>query len=337
MSDRHARIAVFFATAYFVSAVSILAGTIVGQLGWNEPLRAACLVGSIATSLCTLGLWRTYVNWSGLRTMSTFALLILILLQVLIWKPIFPAGCANEDPMRLGQSSSLLGIWLGACSMAWWAKINCFRVAPCILDDQISRSRQMNSDSVRLCVTFAILPFLIGVLFFSWATIDTFNLVGEFRTGVFMSIEVCALLAISIWLALWGRRVHWTPAGIRSVCMLGLILMLAPAGVLLPEYPVVFGGNRFQPLYDVVRFYCLNLLAFGAWFAGTSWAWRSDTILIKRHAVSTQQLSALLRCPVCSYSLTGLREVRCPECGWTSTIDETVRRSVIELIELQSA
>jgi uncharacterized C2H2 Zn-finger protein len=32
-----------------------------------------------------------------------------------------------------------------------------------------------------------------------------------------------------------------------------------------------------------------------------------------------------VRCPGCGYSLIGLRELRCPECGMQFTIDELIR------------
>ena len=50
---------------------------------------------------------------------------------------------------------------------------------------------------------------------------------------------------------------------------------------------------------------------------------------------SEADMSEFVRCGSCGYSLVGLREVRCPECGWQSTIDEAVRRGMAEFIELR--
>jgi len=50
---------------------------------------------------------------------------------------------------------------------------------------------------------------------------------------------------------------------------------------------------------------------------------------------SEADMSEFVRCGSCGYSLVGLREVRCPECGWQSTVDEAVRRGMAEFIELR--
>ena len=52
---------------------------------------------------------------------------------------------------------------------------------------------------------------------------------------------------------------------------------------------------------------------------------------------SGANLSEFVRCGNCGYSLVGLREVKCPECGWQSTVDEAVRRGMAEYIELRGA
>lgn len=78
-------------------------------------------------------------------------------------------------------------------------------------------------------------------------------------------------------------------------------------------------------------------LAAGLWFAGTAWLWRSDRIDLPAGLASESDLSRFVRCGNCGYSLVGLREVRCPECGWGSTVDEVVRRGMAEFIELRGA
>lgn len=78
------------------------------------------------------------------------------------------------------------------------------------------------------------------------------------------------------------------------------------------------------------------LFAAALWFAGTAWLWRSKRIDLPEGNLAESDLTDLVRCGECGYSLVGLREVRCPECGWQSTVDDAVRRGMAEFIELRA-
>lgn len=47
--------------------------------------------------------------------------------------------------------------------------------------------------------------------------------------------------------------------------------------------------------------------------------------LFKRRPVLDRDNHVDVRCPTCDYSLVGLRDLRCPECGTRFTIDELIR------------
>ena len=67
--------------------------------------------------------------------------------------------------------------------------------------------------------------------------------------------------------------------------------------------------------------YSAPFLALAIWFAGTAWLWRKRESPVVFAASNTEHVS----CPQCSYNLKGLKEVHCPECGWTSTVDQIVK------------
>ncbi|MBU0640172.1 MAG: hypothetical protein KKB50_15005 [Planctomycetes bacterium] len=46
---------------------------------------------------------------------------------------------------------------------------------------------------------------------------------------------------------------------------------------------------------------------------------------LRGRPVVNQENQVLVNCPDCGYSLIGLRDLRCPECGRTFTIDELIR------------
>jgi ribosomal protein L37E len=92
-------------------------------------------------------------------------------------------------------------------------------------------------------------------------------------------------------------------------------------------------GAKLGEIADAVR----NMLPFFAaalWLAGTAWSWRSLGLHVSAATLAgTTDMEQWLVCPRCGYSLIGLREVRCPECGWNTTVDDVVRRSLFEALE----
>ena len=77
--------------------------------------------------------------------------------------------------------------------------------------------------------------------------------------------------------------------------------------------------------------FCITspLFAFALWLAGTAWLWRNRHPHALVDPLSGIGVEDVARCPTCGYNLRGLREVRCPECGWASTVDDIVQRSIV--------
>lgn len=62
------------------------------------------------------------------------------------------------------------------------------------------------------------------------------------------------------------------------------------------------------------------LLVVGFYLIAIAFLWRDEQVYVARGMEINGEPLAV--CPQCSYSLRGLREVRCPECGWSATVDE---------------
>ncbi len=60
--------------------------------------------------------------------------------------------------------------------------------------------------------------------------------------------------------------------------------------------------------------------------AGSAWFWLSAAVRSSRgRSIVTSDNLVNVNCPACGYSLVGLRELRCPECGADYTTDELIR------------
>lgn len=183
----------------------------------------------------------------------------------------------------------------------------------------------MSSDAVRLCIGLALVPFLAGLWGFTALTVrHFFGYLGD--PWVFLcSGTLTILVAVVAWLLTWHTRVEWTS---RRKSITALLALLAISGVYISEaVPRVF--------IDSLSWGIL-FSSFSLWFAGTAFVWRSTQTGAARRVDDAGGLddSVEPRCPACSYSLVGLREVRCPECGWSSTVDQIVANTLREQYDM---
>lgn len=125
------------------------------------------------------------------------------------------------------------------------------------------------------------------------------------------------LVCGAYWILLWRRVVCWTRERVA------LTVASVPAALLLGALLAVL--IRVMPLRPPAE---LSVFAAGALSA---MAWVITTVIIWRETPA-ERARRLARagtdsvcCPVCGYNLTGMRELRCPECGARFTADELLR------------
>jgi len=167
----------------------------------------------------------------------------------------------------------------------------------------------MTPGVVRLTIGFGLLPFLPGLFWIVAVATHHFLSMPE-EMCMAIAYEACALVTVATWVGVWHRGVAWTPSRRRGTTALAVALLAVPWSTLLPDGP---------ELWEVVRA-TMPLMMLAAWFFSTALLWRSDAPAghIDRSAAA---LDRAIGCPGCGYSLRGLHEVRCPECGWHSTVD----------------
>jgi hypothetical protein len=340
MSDRAMRLAMRLGLTPIVVAIAFLAARIWDTAGLPDRSIDAAMAtaGTVIVCAFTLWIWRHYVRWNRLRSLSTAGLTLFVLAQVIAWHPIWATtDCSVQLVLCWGQSGTSAGAWCMACGLLWWSAVLLGRNHR-DLDGSKREKRTMTTDAARLAIGMGMLPFLPGVFFLTMGTLEAFGYSADKTVG-WACYQVCAILAGGIWLALWRRRVEWTRRRRRLTLVLITALLAVPFAAFAASpwsglnRPLGTWGRTLEVFVQV-----LPLLVLGLWLGGSAWVWRNDSLeRTLAPADAPMDVEAVARCPKCDYSLIGLHEVRCPECGWTATLDEVVRRSLAAWLDTHTA
>ena len=178
----------------------------------------------------------------------------------------------------------------------------------------------MTAMAARLILAMLLLPASMALFVLMFAGIVV-------RPGIQLTADRLLLLwAIlytfigTYWVLLWRGVVRWTRrrVGMTLLATLGAMLCGAFVGgmaVVLnrqmpPPIGILFGGG----IVPIV------------WTVATVLLWRETPG--ERVERLTAAGSPAVACPLCGYSLVGLRECRCPECGTSYTIEQLLVSSI---------
>lgn len=304
--------------AVFVTVVSAIAFDRVDR---QESLKWGYVVGTLLSMFWLVIVWRPFIPRTLRRASAVGMLAILVLTQVLVWQPAWAAsGCADDYILRQSQSLGLGGLWWIVTPLIWWG-VRALYAVPAPLAACERRSRTMSPAMLRLTIGLGLIPFLPGVFWFvAVFADDVLGLVDAWV--IFTAYQFCAVLAVAIWIALWFRSIPRTGPRRTATVLLLLAVLFSPAVIWIG----VPAGGFVESLCAMFPVFML-----AAMFAGTALLWRAPDVPNPADTLIADHLTRVLVCPSCGYSLRGLREVRCPECGWTSDLDEVVARSVAAL------
>lgn len=147
-------------------------------------------------------------------------------------------------------------------------------------------------------------------------------------------IGIALAVALFLWAALQIRIWTWAPirlgvrrvgAGVSLMKPIVLTVVITAVGAALV---VPLSNMRLDDVEYIASAVCL-LVAAGTMFV---WLPLVDRLRYGR-ALFTPEDHIDVRCPNCAYSMIGLNETRCPECGATFTIDELIRAQNYEVHE----
>ena len=321
MTDRCFRIVLLLALMPLVSGAWALVGSYVGgRSAWGS----GSMVGSALALVSTIVIWHRCVRRTVPRLLSTAGIALVATGQVVLWHPVWTTGWRGTDEfLCTSQALSGGGLALGALALTWWGGL----LTRCDPRHSAPPSRRvvMTPNAVRLAIGVALLPLLSGLFFVEYLALNEAPWGWASRSCTWLSYETCAVVATAVWFLLWRRAVVWDSTRRLGSLGLALLFLASPLSVFW-AYP--FGATGLGPLCETL---CLlsPLFTFALWLAGTAWLWRDR----QPHALVGRLVGVgaegAARCPTCGYNLHGLREVRCPECGWASTVDDIVQRSIV--------
>ncbi len=262
-------------------------------------------VGSLIAMTGWLWIWRRLIRWTLRRAVGAGSATGIAMINLLVWQPLWQAGCVREDVLRVGQSATLLGLWSGTIVWLLWRSLSTKWTSERLSHVIRNRRQQMSPLVARMITGFALLPFVTGI----WAIVgvacdDLLNL--SERLSLTVAHTVGAVITIVAWLVIWRASVIWDQASRRGTLIAAAVLLGSACGS--PWIP------RTGDVTEVLH-YVGPLLGAAVWFAASAryWQWRE---------FGTQSIEDRLRCPNCGYCLAGLNQARCPECGSVYTLEE---------------
>lgn len=145
--------------------------------------------------------------------------------------------------------------------------------------------------------------------------------------GLVVTLLVAALLILwaAVLVFVWRRAIRLHSPRRLTYFVAGLLLFGLPLCLWADILWSINLGSYRQMLCQCVG----QLLAAAVWLIGTAWLWRDSSAAGMVMSAADEPIAT---CPVCNYNLTGLHEVRCPECGWRDTVDGLVRRCLAERV-----
>lgn len=301
------RLVICIGLVWFLPGLA-LAAVGIGLSGTRfDPGRVFWVLLTTLMMAAALWLWHGFVSWTLGRVIGTATFSALVLAQAIAWMPLWNAGCVTVDVLRSGQSSGLAGVWIMAMTYAWWG---------IGAGAGMWRKRIMSASARRIMYGLGLIPFITGVWLVLTISLEEFvfdTSDGEWR-AVMVAHAVGATLFAGVWILAWRREAFrsarsllWTGCGAIAYIVLSTV-----AGRLMNQPD---DGPRWYFIFWIAG----PLMLTGLWFAATALFWSRGTATA---VIGPIDMNAALRCRACDYSLVGLTEARCPECGRKQTLDE---------------
>jgi hypothetical protein len=303
------RLCILLGLFWFLPGLSLLVVWLYGTFLVADPGWLFWVLLSTLMMACGLWLWHAFVVWSLGRVLGTATVSALVLAHAVLWVPLWNAGCVTVDFLRFGQCSGLTGLWLIGMTYVWWGA----GVA-------LWRKRIMSANARRIVCGIGLIPLAVGIwLVLTIALTDLVFNTEDWRAFTIAHLATAVGLVVA-WTAIWrtqiprNARIVWT-----SIAMAVAYIGLTTAAGMLVDFD--------EPEWFFILWVAGPLMLSGLWIALTGVLWSRGSTGV----AGPIDLNAALRCAGCGYSLIGLSEARCPECGRKQTLDELFA----EIIALQ--
>lgn len=308
-----------------IASMPLAVGVMGVALVWGVPIvgesrRGATLLALAVAFGLLLFASRRYVEWSVGRVGLTAAILASLVVHSLIDRTAFviPSGflsSLSEDFLFLSQTLLLAGAAVVALAFVWLRSASGESPTARARLSMIGEKTTMSPMHARLLVAVAFVPGATGLFWFLGSFVDE---VLDLRDPFNIAAAFSAVVVIASWYWLWSGVVAWTPT--KRLLTIGLIVLVSLDPALLIADALDWTLARWidNNWYEV----CF-ILSFGVWLGGSALIWQS------RDAGGTLTIAAqddapAPLCPQCGYDLRGAVQARCPECGWTGTLNDVV-------------
>jgi len=297
------RLILVLSLMWIVPGISVQSFMIGHAVGLKPPIHddlfCVMFVGTSLFIAAVFMLWWRFISWTFGRITGTGCTTAAVMGHLLLWKPLWAAGC-TEGFLLLGQSLSAGGLWMIITAYLWWG------LAEGIV---YWRKRAMSPSAVRLIYGMSLIPFIPGLWFLLILASGEFVFKNE-KLSMAAAHLICGLIVVTWWLLIWRRAIIWTPTLVRRIGAMTVgYLLLGTLSSFLPDRPDWLTSMRIT----------VPLMLTGLWFAITAWTWRTR---MASGWIQPSEIKDVIKCASCGYSLIGLYESRCPECGRTRTLDE---------------
>ncbi|MCB9858738.1 MAG: hypothetical protein H6818_23920 [Phycisphaerales bacterium] len=316
MNDRACRLACMIGLGPLAAGLTFVYFGIGGPIGLPD-VQFPCVMVTATAMLATFVLWWQYIQWDRRRRIGTILLVVPVVAHLIVFQPIWWISCdADRDTLVTAQCLGVYGLFRLAAPFLWWGLfiISRKRKSP----KRLGGRRRMTRTAIRILLGLSLVPILPALFFISLYTWDfNFGLSDEWNATV--SLIPCEMLAIGLWIAIWRTEVRWTHNRVVATAIL--------ACAFLATIAVPYFDSSSESINSIV---CSSpVWMWGFWIIGTAWLWRNRP----GHAAGamerlSEECDIGPQCPSCAYSLRGLSEARCPECGWKGTLDAVLDASL---------
>lgn len=335
MTDAAARFAMLLGLVPLSIATFVVTFGIVEKVADEHCVRISSALSTGLVVAFVLLVWHGYVHWTRRRRRLTAGFTALLVLHLVLWLPLWRINCnADEEALKLGQSSTLLGLWCLGCVILWWRPV---RLARRTIDtDDTTKQESLTTNSGhatglsgesfqppssgafrRLAGSLANFPILFGCFIITFLLVNTLSSLSGFADTA-VAFGVCLLLGMSIESRMGRAR--------RRERRSRMIIPLSIGVLLTPSFIVAADAWDLSGL-AVLAVACTSIMAWAAWLAVTSHDWTNNAPSTAMALQDDGAFREILTCPACAYRLTGLPTVRCPECGWSGTLGELTART----------
>lgn len=273
---------------------------------FDEP-RLFHLFFALGWVMGTIIIWRALVVWTLGRAWLTALVGMIPFVQVVYAQPLWiGSGCfrfISDGLLREGQHEVGIGLFVWMSIWLWWV----WEKRQMVKRETEARTGAwcMSPVAIRLAASIGSIPFVFGVFMISAVALQDFAGLSDPLSEAY---SVTAVVAVSVWLAIWRRSVTWSGPVLTRTIVAAILCLALPIAL---HFLLAGGGNNLQ---DVILA-CLPVIGWGVWMAVTVYIWP-----LQVRSAGPGDMGP--HCPSCGYLLKGLRATRCPECGTEPTLDE---------------